>query len=171
MDTNNRSTPISNFTLSQPVEQTQLKSFMANVFTLMFVALGITAVVAYVFAGSPTLLSNLLSSTGGFNGLGYLVLFSPLIFVLIMRFAYAKLSAPLLMLLFVLYSAINGITFGFILLLYAPGSILGCFLSSAAMFGIMAFMGYTTKQDLTKFGRILIMGLIGIIIASIINFF
>ena len=70
-----------------------------------------------------------------------------------------------------MYSALTGISFGFILLQYTSGTVLACFLSSAAMFGIMAFMGYTTKQDLTKFGRILIMGLIGIIVASVINLF
>jgi len=103
--------------------------------------------------------------------LGYVVLFAPIGFVLLMSFGFSRLSAPVLLLLFVMYSAINGISFSFILLAYTPGSVFGCFLSAAAMFGIMAFMGYTTRQDLTKFGRIMIMGLIGIIIASLINLF
>lgn len=165
----NNSTDLS---LIQPVEQTQVKNFMANVFAYMFMALGISALFAYLFASNPELASYLVNDTRtGLNLLGFIVMFAPLGFVLLMSFGYSKLSAPVLVLLFVLYSAINGISFSFILLAYAASSVLACFLSSAAMFGIMAFMGYTTKQDLTKFGRILFMGLIGIIVASLINLF
>ncbi|HRP18826.1 MAG TPA: Bax inhibitor-1/YccA family protein, partial [Ginsengibacter sp.] len=66
---------------------------------------------------------------------------------------------------------VNGIAFSFILAAFTPGSVLGCFLSAAAMFGIMAVMGYTTDKDLTSFGRIMMMGVIGILIAVVINFF
>ena len=156
----------------QPVEQTQVKNFMANVFAYMFMALGISALFAYLFSTNVHLLQYLVNSSGtGLNPLGWIVLIAPIGFVLLMSLGYSRLSAPVLILLFVLYSAINGISFGFILLSFTPGSVLACFLSAAAMFGIMAFMGYTTKQDLTKFGRIMIMGLIGIIVASLINFF
>ena len=172
MDVQNQHNSSTDLSLVQPVEQTQLKNFMANVFAYMFVALGISALFAYLFSTNLYLLSYLINETGtGLNMLGYVVLFAPLGFVLLMSFGYSRLSAPVLLLLFVLYSAINGISFSFILLTYTSGSILGCFLSAAAMFGVMAFMGYTTKQDLTKFGRIMIMGVIGIIIASIINMF
>ncbi len=88
-----------------------------------------------------------------------------------MSFGYARLSAPVMLVLFIAYSAINGISFSFILLAYTAGSVLGCFLSAAAMFGIMAVLGYTTNKDLTSFGRIMMMGLIGIIVASLINLF
>ncbi|HEY2720659.1 MAG TPA: Bax inhibitor-1/YccA family protein [Chitinophagaceae bacterium] len=168
--TANRSTDLS---LIQPAEQTQVKNFMANVFAYMFMALGISALFAYLFASNPELIQQYLinDTHTGLNMLGYVVLFAPLGFVLLMSFGFQKLSAPVLVLLFVVYSALNGITFSFILLQYAASSVLACFLSAAAMFGIMAFMGYTTKQDLTKFGRILFMGLIGIIVASLINIF
>ena len=145
---------------------------MANVFAYMFMALGVSALFAYLFSTNLELLQYLVSSTGrGLNALGYIVMFAPLGFVLLMSFGYQRLSAPVLVLLFVIYSALNGITFSFILLTYTSGTVLACFLSAAAMFGLMAFMGYTTKQDLTKFGRILFMGLIGIIVASLINLF
>jgi FtsH-binding integral membrane protein len=88
-----------------------------------------------------------------------------------MSFGYRRLSASALMALFIAYAIINGISFSFILLAFTPGSVLGCFLSASAMFGVMAVMGYTTNQDLTKFGRILMMGVIGILIAMVINFF
>ena len=103
--------------------------------------------------------------------LGWVVMFAPLGFVMLMSFGYQKLSAPAITALFLVYSAITGISLSFIILAYTPGSIVACFLSAAAMFGVMAVMGYTTKQDLTGFGRILTMGLIGIVIASLINMF
>jgi len=172
MDFQNQHSRSTDLSLVQPVEQSQVKNFMANVFAYMFMALGISALFAYLFATNLSLLQYLINTTGtGLSPLGYIVMLAPIGFVLLMSFGFSRLSAPALILLFVLYSAINGISFSFILLNYAASSILGCFLSAAAMFGIMAFMGYTTKQDLTKFGRILIMGLIGIIVASLINLF
>jgi FtsH-binding integral membrane protein len=97
--------------------------------------------------------------------------FAPIGFVLIMSFGYRRLSATALMALFIAYAIINGISFSFILQQYTASSVTGCFLSASAMFGVMAFMGYTTHQDLTKFGRLLMMGLVGILIAMVINFF
>ena len=156
----------------QPVEQAQVKNFMANVFAYMFMALGISALFAYLFSTNHYLLQYLLNANGtGLNTLGFIVLLAPIGFVLLMSLGYSRLSPPVLILLFVLYAAINGISFSLILLHFTSGTVLACFLSASAMFGIMAFMGYTTKQDLTKFGRIMIMGLIGIIVASLINFF
>src|SRR4029078_13027698 len=172
MDPQNQQGRSTELSLIQPAEQTQVKNFMANVFAYMFLALGVSALFAYLFSTNLQLLQYLVSPTGrGLNALGYIVMFAPLGFVLLMSFGYSRLSAPVLILLFVLYSAVNGISFSVILVTYAASSVLACFLSAAAMFGVMAFMGYTTKHDLTKFGRILIMGLIGIIVASIINIF
>lgn len=172
MDSFNQHSNQTDLSLIQPVEQTQVKNFMANVFAYMFMALGISALFAYLFAANPELRQYLINDANtGLNPLGWIVMIAPIGFVLLMSFGFSRLSAPVLILLFVVYSALNGISFGFILLQFTSGTVLACFLSSAAMFGLMAFMGYTTKQDLTKFGRILFMGLIGIIIASIINFF
>ena len=167
MDFQNQHSSSTDLSLVQPVEQTQVKNFMANVFAYMFMALAISALFAYLFATNLSLLQYLISSSGrGLSALGYIVMLAPIGFVLLMSFGYSRLSAPVLILLFVVYSAITGISFSFILLNYTANSVLGCFLSAAAMFGIMAFMGYTTKQDLTT-----IMGLIGIIVASLINLF
>lgn len=172
MDYQNQSTPISNITISDASGQMTLKKFMANVFSYMFLALGISALFAYLFASNPALLKSLTNDTGtGLNALGYIVIFAPLGFVLLMSFGYSRLSASVMLFLFMAYSAITGISFSFILLKYTAGSVLGCFLSASAMFGIMAVMGYTTNRDLTSFGRIMFMGLIGIIVASLINLF
>jgi uncharacterized protein len=173
MDYQNQHNSSTDLSFVQPVEQSALKNFMANVFAYMFMALGISALFAYLFSTNVYLLRYLVDFSGksGLTMLGYIVLFAPLGFVLLMSLGFSRLSAPVLLLLFVIYSAINGISFSFILLTYAGSSIFGCFLSAAALFGLMAFMGYTTRQDLTRFGRIMIMGLIGIIIASLINLF
>ena len=171
MEFMNRDTNISNITYTPIGEQSSTRTFLANVFLLMFIALGVSALFAWQFSVNTSLLSYLVTTEGGITGLGKVTIFAPLGFVLIMSFGYRRLSAPALMALFIAYAIINGISFSFILLAFTPGSVLGCFLSASAMFGVMAFMGYTTHQDLTKFGRILIMGLIGTIIAMVINFF
>ncbi len=170
MDYSNRDTNLQNISLTPTIEQTRAKTFIANVFLLMFIALGVSALFAWLFSTDAQLMSYLISDTG-LSGLGKVTLFAPLGFVLIMSFGFRKLSAPALLGLFILYAIINGISFSFILLAFTSGSVLGCFLSASAMFGVMAYMGYTTNQDLTKFGRILIMGLIGTLIAMLINYF
>ena len=170
MELTNRNSNISNISYVPTGEQTRTRSFLANVFLLMFIALGISALVAWQFSINQTLLSYMVTPTG-LTGLGKITIFAPLGFVLLMSFGYQRLSAPALMGLFMAYAVINGISFSFILLAFTPGSVLGCFLSASAMFGVMAFMGYTTNQDLTKFGRILMMGVIGVLIAMVINYF
>lgn len=146
------------------------KTFMANVFMWMFSALAVSAIFAYLFANNLYLMSFLINETG-LSILGWIVMFAPLGFVMLMSFGLNKLSAPALTGLFMAYAAVNGISFSFILLTYTPGSVIGCFAAAAIMFGIMAVLGYTTDQDLTKFGRIMMMGVIGILIASVINWF
>src|SRR5690606_19321722 len=148
------------------------RNFLAGVFLWMFLALGLSAVSAWLFSANPALLANLINmEEGRLNMLGWIVMLAPLGFVMLMSFGFARLSASTITALFLLYSVINGISFSFILMVYTPASILGCFLSAAALFGIMAFMGYTTKKDLTSFGRLMMIGLIGIIVAMLINFF
>lgn len=156
-----------NLVLPHVGEQSTVKNFMANVFSFMFVALGISALVAYLVSINPEWTLLILSNKFVF----YLIIFAPLGFVLLMSLGYSRLSAPVLIALFFVYAGINGITFGIILPAFTAGSVIGCFVSAAVMFGVMAVMGYTTKQDLTSFGRIMMMGLIGIIIASLINLF
>lgn len=148
------------------------KSFMANVFMWMFAALALSAAFAYMFAANTQWLSYLINAEAGkLNMLGWVVMLAPIGFVMLMSFGFARLSAPAITGLFLLYAAINGISFSFILMAYTTSSIIGCFLSAAAMFGIMAVMGYTTDKDLTGFGRILTMGLIGVLVAMLINMF
>ncbi len=160
------------FQIIQPKAEniTVAKTFVANVFSWMFLALAATSVTAYYFASSPSLLSLLISETG-LSPLGWLVMLSPLGFVLLMSLGFNKLSAGALTVLFIVYSIITGMSLSFILLIYTAASVGTTFAITAGMFGIMAVAGYTTKVDLSKFGSIMIMGLIGIVIASLVNMF
>lgn len=151
---------------------TMAKTFISNVFAWMFLALAITAATSYFFASDPNLIGALINSvSGGMSTLGWIVTLLPLGFVLLMSFGYNKLSAGVLSLLFIAFSVLLGMSLSFILLIYTASSIALTFIVTSAMFGIMALVGYTTKTDLTKFGSLMMMGLLGIIIASIANFF
>lgn len=171
-----------NFT-NYTVESTKINAtgsiastYMANVFMWMFAALGVSTIFALLFANTPSLMGALFTfnpATGMMkpNILAYVVMFAPIGFVLLMSFAFQRLSHAALIGLFMVYSAINGISFSFILLTYTASSVIGCFASAAVMFGVMAVMGYTTKKDLTSFGRLMTMGLIGVVVAMLINMF
>lgn len=145
-------------------------TFLANVFLWMFLALTITAAVAYWFASSPNLIGMLYTETG-MSMLGWIVVLSPLGFVLLMSAGFQKLSAGTLTLLFIVFAVLLGMSFSSIFLIYDMGSITKTFFITAGMFGLMAIVGYTTKTDLTKFGSLMMMGLFGIIIAMVVNFF
>lgn len=148
------------------------RKFIANVFLWMFVALGVSAFCAYIFAANENMLRLLIDfNTGRRTGLGTILMFAPIAFILGMSFGINKLSAPVLMLLFVLFAALMGASLSFVLLIFTSSSVLGVFITASAVFGIMAVAGYTTNQDLTKFGSLMIMGLIGMIIASVVNMF
>jgi FtsH-binding integral membrane protein len=151
-------------------EQSASRKFIANVFMWMFLALGISAFCAFLFATDTSLMSSLRDlNTGRSTGLGTIVTFAPLAFILVMSFGIQRISAPVLTLLFVAFAAVMGISLSFILLVYTASSVLGVFITASAVFGIMAVAGYTTNQDLTKFGSLMIMGLLGIVIASFVN--
>jgi len=177
MDNNNQQ-QFSRYTVldSQPAvgNSAATKKFMAGVFLWMFVALGISTLMSVLFATDASLMGMMYTPTDkgvSLTGLGMAISFAPIIFVLIMSFAFNKFSAPALTLFFLLFAATMGMSLSTILLVYTSSSVIGCFGAASAMFGIMAFMGYTTEKDLTSFGRLLMMGLIGIVIAMLINMF
>ena len=148
------------------------RNFLSNVFAWMFLALLISAISSLVFAFNPSLISMLMNmQTGSMSPLGMVIIFSPLAFVLIMSFGYNKLSFSALLILFLVYSAITGISLSFIFLAYTSSSIALTFGISALTFGAMALTGYRTTTDLSKFGSIMRMLLFGLIIAMVANFF
>jgi FtsH-binding integral membrane protein len=113
----------------------------------------------------------LVTEEGKMSMLGWVVMLAPLGFVLLMSFAFNRLSYATLIILFITYAALVGISMSFILLAYTLSSVFLTFAITAGMFGTMAVVGYTTKTDLTSFGKIMMMGLVGIIIATIVNMF
>lgn len=155
------------------VESAELsKTFMSKVFSWMFVALGLSGVAAYLFGTTPSLLSYLINfETGGMTVLGWIVMLAPLGLVMLMSFRVQKMSYSSLFMTFVIYSVITGISLSFIFLAYTMSSIAVTFFVTAGTFGVMALLGYTTNTDLTKFGSILYMALIGLIIAMVVNWF
>jgi FtsH-binding integral membrane protein len=132
----------------------------------MFAGLGLSALFAFIFASNLSLMQAVFATP-----LRWLVMLAPFAFLMVMNFGLHRLSVGAMTFLFFLFSVTMGISLSAILLVYTSGSVIGCFTAASAMFGIMALMGYTTDKDLTSFGRILTMGLIGIVIASLINMF
>jgi len=148
------------------------KSFMSQVFGWMALAMVLTAITAYWFASSESLMQSLINTeTGGMTAMGWFVTLAPIGFVLLMSFGFQRLSPAVLTLLFIAFSVLMGMSLSFILLVYTAASVYKTFAVTAIMFGAMAVTGYTTKTDLTKFGSIMMMGLIGLMVAMLINFF
>lgn len=173
MDNNFRKTDLSNIESATIVSE---RSLFASVFTWMFLALAVTTVCSLLFAYNPEL-GNLLYKVDemgnkiGTSMIGWIVMFAPLGLVLVMNFAFNKLSFVALMGIFFGFSALMGVSLSSIFLVYNLDSIGVVFASTCALFGIMAVAGYTTKTDLTKMGSLLMIGLIGVVIASLINMF
>ena len=147
------------------------KTFMSGVFMWMFLALGITAVTAWLFASSQELITLLYKPEGGMSITGWIVMLAPLGLVLWMSARFQRMSASTMVLIFILFSVLLGASLSSIFLIYTDASIVKTFVITSGMFGTMAVVGYTTKTDLTKFGSLMFMGLIGIIIASVVNMF
>lgn len=148
-----------------------VRAFLAKVFTYMAMALVISGGVAYWFGHDMSLMSRLFNPTGGMTILGWVVMLAPLALVFVMSGMMNRLSGSMLLTVFIAYSALTGASLSFIFLVYTGTSIAMVFGITAAVFGLMAVAGYTTKTDLTKLGSILFIGLIGIVIAMVVNMF
>lgn len=149
--------------------QTNTKSFVANVFSYMALALVISGATAYIVASSG--LIKYLINANGISILGWIVMLAPLGLVIAMGAGFNRFSYRVLTALFLLYAALFGLSLSSIFLVYKLSSIGSIFFITAGLFAIMAAVGYTTKTDLTKFGSILMMALIGVILASLVNYF
>jgi FtsH-binding integral membrane protein len=140
---------------------------MRGVYQWMTIGLGLTAVVAYAVVSSEAAINFIFGNTMVFWGL----IIGELLLVVAISGAINKMSAATASGLFMLYSAMNGATLSAVLLAYTGASVFSTFLVCAGMFGAMSVYGMTTKKDLTSMGSFLFMGLIGIIIASVVNIF
>ncbi|CAI8867166.1 Bax inhibitor-1 family protein [Kosakonia sp. YIM B13611] len=146
--------------------RTGLQTYMAQVYGWMTCGLLLTAFVAWYAARSEAIMSFVFSSQITFFGL----VIAQLAVVFVLSGLIHKLSAGLATTLFMLYSALTGLTISSILLVYTAQSIAATFVVTAGMFGAMSLYGYTTKRDLSGLGSMLFMGLIGILLASLVNF-
>ena len=164
----NREFNYRNYSAEQQLGMSQaFPVLMRKVYVWMALALAITGMTAYYVATSPTILGTILSN----NILFYGLIIAELALVIGLSAAITRLSLFTATLMFILYSVVNGATMSFIFLLYEMSSIATVFFITAGTFGAMAVVGYTTKKDLTSMGRILFMGLIGLVIASLVNIF
>jgi FtsH-binding integral membrane protein len=155
-----------NGSLSYPLAgEIDLQAILRQVYTWMVLGMLITAGVAYVTVS--TSLINLAANP--------IILIVAIIaefgLVLVISRGLNRLSAGTATLLFMLYAALNGFTLSMVLLAFTFGSVFLAFASTAALFGVMSVIGYTTKVDLSKMGTYLMMGVIGLVIAMVINMF
>lgn len=147
-----------------------LRSYLISVYNYMAGGLLVTALTAYFIANS-SLMGMMFDARGGMSGLGWLFLLAPLIVVFGFSWVVNRGTLNQVRGVFLLYSALMGISLAPVFLVYTGASMARVFLVTAGTFGAMSLYGYTTKRDLTSMGSFLIMGLWGVIIASIVNIF
>ncbi|MEL6366296.1 MAG: Bax inhibitor-1/YccA family protein [Pseudomonadota bacterium] len=152
-------------TMDASVDQ-GLRKYMLGVYNYMALAVGLTGVVAFFVSQTPALMQALFSGPQAF-----VVMFAPLAFILVLSFGINRLSAAMTQVLFWAFAGVMGLSLSTIFLAYAGADITRVFFITSAMFAGLSLWGYTTKRDLTGMGSFLFMGLIGLIIASIVNIF
>ncbi len=143
-----------------------LRAHMLGVFRNMGLGLVITGLVAALVGNTPALAAAIYGTP-----LKWVAIFAPLAFVFFFSFRIEKMTTSGARMAFYAFAAVMGVSLGSIFLVFTGASIAQAFFSAAVMFLAMALWGYTTQRDLTKMGSFLIMGLIGIIVASLINLF
>ena len=148
------------------------REFFRSVYSYMFVALGISGIVAYTIGTDEQLFADwFVTPSGGMSPLFWVAMFSPLALSFVIQWGYNRLSTSLLLVLFASFSALMGLSLASIFLVYDMSSIATTFFVAAGAFAGMAVLGYTTKNDLSKFGSLLYMVFIGMFIAGIVNIF
>ena len=148
-----------------------LRSYMLSVYNYMASGVLLTGLVALGMAASGAVNALFNPATGGASGLGWIVMLAPLGLVMTLSFGINRLSQGTAQLLFWAYAALMGASLSTIFLVYTGASIATTFFASAAAFGGLSLYGYTTKKDLSGLGTFLIMGLVGLLAASVINIF
>lgn len=152
-------------TLTQVEEEG--RRFISKVYGWMCLALAVTALVAWYVVSTPAIMNFLMQNQILFFGL----IIGELVLVGYLAIAIRKMSAATATFVFIGYSALNGLTLSVVFLIFTAESLASTFIITAATFGVMSIYGYFTKKDLTSWGNLLIMGLIGVIIASVVNMF
>src|ERR1700722_13181063 len=152
-----------------------LRAHMLRIYNYMLVGLVLTGATAYLTAntefGKVFFQVNAATGQMGLTGLGWVALLAPLGMVFFLSFAINRMSVGAAQGMFWLYSGLVGIGLAPILWVYTGASVAETFFITAGMFGAMSLWGYTTRSDLSAMGSFLMMGLIGILIAMVVNFF
>ncbi|MER9306635.1 Bax inhibitor-1/YccA family protein [Mesorhizobium sp. M0293] len=143
-----------------------LRQHMLRVYNYMGVGLVVTGLVAFLISSTPALYVPIFSSP-----LKWVVMLAPLAFVLLFSFKMQTMSAASAQAMFWAFCAVMGLSLASVFLVFTGTSIARTFFIAATMFGATSLYGYTTRRDLTQFSSFLIMGLIGVVIASIVNIF
>jgi uncharacterized protein len=152
-----------------------LRQYMLRVYNYMASGVALTGLIAALVANTPALMQLFFQPTYngriGMTGLGWIVTLAPLGIVLAFSFGMARMRASTAQALYWVYAALMGVSLSSIFLVYTGASITRVFFISAASFAGLSLYGYTTKKNLSAFGSFLIMGLIGILIAGLVNMF
>lgn len=143
-----------------------LRAYMIRVYQYMALGVGLTGVVSYWVSQTPAVYEAIFGS-----GLVWVAMLAPLGLVLLMSFGINRMSAATAQGVFWLYAALNGVALATIFLVYPIGDIARVFFISAATFGALSLYGYTTPRSLSAWGSFLFMGLVGILIAMVVNIF
>ena len=143
-----------------------LRAFMLKVYNYMGLGLALTGTVAFFTSSSPALMQAIFGSP-----LQWLVMLSPFAFVLVLSFGINRLRPATAQLLFWAFAGVMGLSLSSIFIVYTGTSIARVFFITASVFGAMSLYGYTTKKSLASWGSFLFMGLIGVVIAMVVNMF
>jgi hypothetical protein len=147
-----------------------LRTYMLKVYNYMAAGVGITGVVSYMLG--QYFLNNPVAAQGFFGSpLAMIAMLSPFAFILALSFGINKMSSSTAQLTFWAFSAVMGVSMSSIFIVYAGGSIARIFFITMIMFASLSVYGYTTKRNLKAMGTFMFMGLIGLIIASVVNIF
>lgn len=155
------------FGTTQAQAQVQVNQFIRSVYNWMAAGLALTGLVAIYVASSESLIRLIFSNQILFFGL----IIGELALVFYLSARIQKIQASTATAMFLLYSALNGLTLSFVFLIYTSSSVASVFFICAATFGACSVYGMITKRDLTSMGGFMTMGLIGIVIASVVNMF
>ena len=158
---------MSNYTSTQTATQSLTATLFKSLYLQMSAALTITGLVAYFLSQSQAYFDMLVNH----SGMMWIILIAQIGIVLLLSARLHKMSMTTATLLFILYSAITGVTFGSIFLAYSMSDIIATFFVTAGTFFVTSLVGYITRMDLSKLGSILFMLLIGLVIATIVNIF
>jgi hypothetical protein len=152
-----------------------LRAYMLRVYNYMATGLAISGLVAWIVANVPAVTQIFYTvqqgQIVGLNGLGMIAMWAPLVMLLVAAFAMRSVTASKAQIFYWAFVTINGIGLSILMLVYTGESLLRTFFITAAAFGALSLFGYTTKKDLTGFGSFLIMGLVGLLIAMVVNIF